>query len=106
MLTEYKIKLEKDGLSITQRIEPTASQPLPVFAANNALQASYERSKNVIESKNTNASNPKSGGSGLDDPGPGSGGFTGSTGAPITIIGPNILMCCPCSQSHKEKKEE
>jgi hypothetical protein len=99
MLTEYKIKLEKDGLTITQRLDPGISQPLPTFAASNDLQASFQQSKSA------NASNPKSGGSAADDPGPGGG--VGSAGAaPITIIGPNILICCPCSQIHKEKKEE
>jgi hypothetical protein len=100
MLTEYKIKLEKDGLTITQRLDPGTSQPLPSFTASNALQASFQQSKSA------NAATPKSGGSAADDPGPGTGEFTGSGAAPITIIGPNILMCCPCSQIHKEKKEE
>jgi hypothetical protein len=100
MLTEYKIKLEKDGLTITQSLDSGTSQPLATFTASNALQASFQQSKSA------NAANPKSGGSAIDDPGPGGGGFTGSGAAPITIIGPNIFICCPCSHPHQEKKEE
>jgi hypothetical protein len=100
MLTEYKFKLEKDGLTITQRLDPGNSEPLPTFKANNALQASFQESKSV------NATSPKSGGSTADDPGPGGGRIPGSGAAPITIIGPNIFICCPCSHPHNEKKEE
>jgi hypothetical protein len=104
MLTEYKIKLEKDGLSITQRIEPALSAALPAFAANNALQESHQKSKNAIGSKNTSASSLTLGGSAIGDTGPGSGGIAGSDAAPITIIGPNILMCSPCHHVEKEKE--
>jgi hypothetical protein len=117
MLTEYKIKLENDGLTITQRVEPGTSQPLPTFTASNALQASFQQSKSAnAENKSPNATSPKPGGSSTgdpgpggstaDDPGPGSGRFTGSGAAPITIIGPNIFICRPCSHLHQEEKEE
>jgi hypothetical protein len=117
MLTEYKFKLEKDGLTITQRVEPGNSQPLPTFKANNALQASFQESKSAnAENKSPNATSPKPGGSSADDPGPGGssaddpgpggGRFGGTASAPITIIGPNIFMCCPCSHPHQEKQEE
>jgi hypothetical protein len=107
MLTEYKFKLEKDGLTITQRLDPGNSEPLPTFKANNALQASFQESKSAnAENKSPNVTSPKPGGSSADDPGPGSGRFTGSGAAPITIIGPNIFICCPCSHPHQEKQEE
>jgi hypothetical protein len=100
MLTQYEIKLEKDGLIIKQRVEPATSQALPSFSADNSLKASFQQSMSA------NVAGPAAGGSSADSPfGGGGGGFTGTAAAPITIIGPNILMCCPCHHAGKESKE-
>ncbi len=118
MLIEYNITFEKDGLTIKQRVDTSASgsQGKVVGAvAENSLKSSFQKSKA------TNTSVPLAGGGPGDVPGsgggpgdvPGSGGgpgdVPGSGGggpvgtAPITIIGP-FIMCCPSSDSKKEGK--
>jgi hypothetical protein len=120
MLTKYKIKLEKDGLTIMQWVEPGASSALPSFLGDNSLKETFDESKEANAA--SNAGSPAVGGSSAESPGEGGGRFTGpgaggssaespgeggefpgsATAAPITIIGPIIYMCCPC---HNDKKE-
>jgi hypothetical protein len=130
MLTEYKIKLEKDGLTITQRIESISSRP--TFQGGNSLPPSYQQCQSA------NAGGTRVGCSGVEAPRggggfeaiPGGGGFDSIPGeggfkaipdgggadsipdgdgfnasgtAPITIIGPNIFMCCTCSKTHEKE---
>ena len=108
MLIEYKLKFEKNGLTLTQRIEPGTSGSqgnAGTFTEENSLKASFQ------ESKAATASGPKPGGGPGDEPGPGGHGpgddpGPGGSGfgtAPVTIIGPFIL-CCPSDDSKKEGK--
>ncbi|MDQ2843697.1 MAG: hypothetical protein M3Y72_22185 [Acidobacteriota bacterium] len=108
MLIEYNITFEKDGLTIKQRVDTSASgsQGKVVGAvAENSLKSSFQKSKA------TNTSVPLAGGGPGDVPGsgggpgdvPGSGGGGPVGTAPITIIGP-FIMCCPSSDSKKEGK--
>ena len=107
-MIEYKFKFEKNGFTLTQQIEPGASDSKATGKAlveANALKASFE------ESKQTKAAQPKSGGGPNGEVGSGGGpnGEVGSGGggfgtAPVTIIGP-FVMCCPHEDSKKEGKE-
>jgi hypothetical protein len=130
MLTEYKIKLEKDGLTITQRIESINSRP--TFLGGNSLPPSYQQSQNANTAGTRvgcSGVEPPHGGGGFEaipggggfDSIPGEGGFkaipdggtlgpvpdgegfSASGTAPITVIGPNIFMCCTCSKPHEKK---
>jgi hypothetical protein len=90
MFIEYTIKFEQDGVTITQRVEPSASgstvvKPAPQNSAASArsLGSSFTAGK---------------GGGGADDTGPGQGGPDhilaggGGPGAgPIVILGPIIM---------------
>ena len=107
MLIEYQFKFEKNGLTLKQRIEPSASGSSgngEVFVEANALRASYQEcgQASTAESQPSIAQ-PKSGGGPADDPSSG-GGPTGFGTAPVTFIGP-FIMCCPCDDSKKEKKD-
>src|SRR5260370_40915489 len=80
MLIEYKIKFEKDGLTITQRVEPNGSgtQRVPPSAMGDVTVAKH-LGQSFAATK---------GGDSGSDPGPGGGG-PGS--GPITILGPIIF---------------
>jgi hypothetical protein len=80
MLIEYKIKFEKDGLTITQRVEPSASVTPPV-------QPSAVGDLTVAKHLPSAFSAGK-GGDGGPEIGPGGGGPESS---PVTILGPIIF---------------
>jgi hypothetical protein len=89
MLIEYKIKFEKDGLTITQRVEQSGStaQVKPGTPVEGNL---LPKSKEEIVA--APATKPRSGAGPNDETGDtGAGGF-GS--APIILIGP-IVLCHP-----------
>jgi hypothetical protein len=140
MFTKYKIKLDKDGLTILQWVNPGASRTTPALSGNNSLKETIAQSKQATAAKPAPGSSgastdgasiesPGSGGDGFDSsiepPGgdgfdssiepPGGDGFDSSieppggrafpgagTGAPITIIGPNIFI----GSQHLEKEKE
>lgn len=97
MLIEYKLKFEKNGLTLTQRVEPeirgtgglTAN-----FAEGNWLRASHQ------ESQQANAAGPRSG-SGPGDPIQSGNGPFFEGAAPVTFIGP-FIICCPHEDSTKK----
>jgi hypothetical protein len=96
MLIEYSIKFEKDGLTITQRVD-AGSQGPPVkdqsAVEQNVLQAS---APDPLRAVGTKAATLETGGALVPKPrGPGGGPFESISGAPITIIGPIILTCPP-----------
>jgi hypothetical protein len=128
MFTKYKIKLDKDGLTIMQWVNPGASRTTPALSGNNSLKETIAQSKQATAAKPAPGSSgastdgasiesPGSGGDGFDSsiepPGgdgfdssiepPGGRAFPGAgTGAPITIIGPNIFI----GSQHLEKEKE
>ena len=100
MLIEYKITVEKNGLTITQRFEPgTSTSPPADPVQENSLKSSYQAS----QASQGTGTNPGSGGAPGNKPG-GGGGGPDDFGAPITIIGPIVLGCCPLSSSDAEAK--
>jgi hypothetical protein len=128
MFTKYKIKLDKDGLTIMQWVNPGASRTTPALSGNNSLKETIAQSKQATAAKlapgsagastdGASIESPGSGGDGFDSsiepPGgdgfdssiepPGGRAFPGAgTGAPITIIGPNIFI--GSQQVEKEKE--
>jgi hypothetical protein len=116
MFTKYKIKLDKDGLTIMQWVNPGASRTTPALSGNNSLKETIAQSKQATAAKlapgsagastdGASIESPGSGGDGFDssiEP-PGGRAFPGAgTGAPITIIGPNIFI--GSQQVEKEKE--
>jgi hypothetical protein len=128
MFTKYKIKLDKDGLTIMQWVNPGASRTTPALSGNNSLKETIAQSKQATAANlapgssgastdGASIESPGSGGDGFDSsiepPGgdgfdssiepPGGRAFPGAgTGAPITIIGPNIFI----GSQHLEKEKE
>jgi len=101
MLIEYKIKLQSDGLTITQRIEQGSSEA-QVKEGAPVVQNSLPGSIQEIEAANAAAS--QRGGSPLDqNPG---GGPADSGASPITIIGPIILTLPPHSATASDASEK
>jgi hypothetical protein len=102
MLIEHKIKLETNGLTITQRIESDFQTP-PV--KNQAGLEQRVLGASFGASKAASAVNPPSaatkhvgGGNGAERPGGPGGGGPGDVGSgPVTIIGPIILTYPPHS---------
>jgi hypothetical protein len=107
MLIEYKIKFEKDGLTIAQHIEPNSAPAAPPKATVSGLPAAQQELGPVASNPLVTAAGPidKPGGGGpVDKPGgggpidkPGGGGF-GT--APIFILGPIVF-----SNAAPESKE-
>ena len=101
MLIEYKVKFEKDGLTITQQVKQDSSRVQAKPAApvkQNALGASLQESQTPGI-----ASRQAGGGPDEQDPGGGPdeqdpGGTPATGGGPMTIIGPFIFLC-PCHGS-------
>ena len=103
MFIEYKIKFQKDGLTITECIEPGSTAPqvkegTPV--AQNALLASFQASKAAASTSGQGGAPnapPKGGGPNEPPKGggpnePPKGGGAAADGAPITLIGPFIFL--------------
>ncbi len=97
MLIEYKIKFEKDGLTIAQHIEPNSS-PLLRAGVNTALVNSLPASQTevtapaaanpLIQVASDHGGEPIEGGGGGGMPGgPGS----SASSAPIFILGPIVF---------------
>lgn len=102
MLIEYTFKFEKNGLTIMQRVEPSASNSHVTerqMVDEKSLKASHE------ESKTANAAEPKPGGNGLTGHIGGDKKDISSPGttAPVTFIGP-FIMCYQCDNSKKEEE--
>ena len=89
MLVEYKIKFEKDGLTITQRLEPSGStaQVKPGVPVEGNLLPKLK-----AEIVAAPATQPLAGGDPTDGPSSGTGPDLGT--APIILIGP-IVLCHP-----------
>ena len=100
MLIEYKIKMEKDSLTITQRVDPDSQTAPPKGQAaleQNLLPASFAASQQTNPPHpppvGTDPSQPVAGGAPIDRPrGPGGGPVPLSSG-PVTVIGPFIFLC-------------
>lgn len=97
MLIEYKVKYDKDGLTITEKIEGGSSgnQPkpgAPIVAK--SLAANFEESQTASAGTSTLGGGPNpsdiGGGPNPRDVG-GAGAGLGS--GPVTIIGPFIFLC-------------
>lgn len=103
MLIEYTIRFEKNGLTIVQRVEPSASTSQVTgeqLAEKDLLRASHQ------ESETANTTEPKQGGNGLTGHigGDRKEAFDPGTKAPVTFIGP-FIMYCRCDDSKKENEE-
>ena len=119
MLVEYQLKFEKNGLTITQRVEPSVSggqTSRSTFAEQNYLRASFQESKKAgtdtaplrpATSPSAGGGGPvgppNSGGGGPVGPPNSGGGPTGFGTAPVTFIGP-FIMCCPSDDSKSSKE--
>jgi hypothetical protein len=104
MLTKYKIKLEKDGLTITQWVEPATTPQAPSSVAEGATLSAALPAV-FPQSQKSNASLPGEGGSEAETPFSGGGGpFTSGEG-PATIIGPIVFLCCPCHDAKTAKDD-
>ena len=79
MLIEYKIKFEKDGMTITQRVEPGDSR---------AQLHGPTRLRGITVAKHLGSSFSGQGGGPGDPPGPGGGGLGSGQ---VTILGPFII---------------
>jgi hypothetical protein len=98
MLIEYQFKFEKNGFTLTQRIESGASdkqgKTKQQVAEENSVKASYQ------ESEAASIAGPKTGGSPSSTPGETFLKFDSGAG-PAILIGP-FIMCCPCGNSNEE----
>ncbi len=113
MLIEYQFKFERNGLTITQRVEPEDSESQAaegVLAEENSLKASFQESQKASAAMTAQSGGggpvkkPGGGGGGpVKKPGGGGSGPTGFGTAQITIIGP-FIMCCPSDDPKKENK--
>lgn len=101
MLIEYKIKFEKDGLTIAQHIQPDAPAVAPARATNAQVNGLPATQKEVTARATTNplaqggAPADPTGGAPADPTGgapadPTGGGVPGSS-APIFILGPIVF---------------
>jgi hypothetical protein len=98
MVIEYKIKFEKDGLTITQRLGSSAQQAKP-----DAPVVEHMLGETHEQSLATRVARPSKGSGPGDSPDIGTGpdGF-GST-APIILIGP-IILSPPSAGADDEAK--
>jgi hypothetical protein len=98
MLIEYKIKFEKDGLTITQRLGSSAQQAKPdAPVVEHILAESHEQTLAV------HAAGPRPAGNPADQPSVGTGPDGFGTMAPIILIGPIILSPPPASADDEAK---
>jgi hypothetical protein len=100
MLIEYKIKFEKDGLTITQRLEPRTSAQVKSDApvVDHILGETHEQSVAA------RAARPRKGSGPSDSPDIGTGPDGFGTTAPIILIGP-IILSPPAASADDEAKE-
>ena len=88
MLIEYQVKFQKDGLTITQRVEPNTPPSItdsgPVVT-HNALNASNDESKASSAAQTSHKSGA------FDDQGK-AGSLPALGNTPMTIIGPFIFL--------------
>ncbi|MFL6464694.1 MAG: hypothetical protein ACJ73N_09835 [Bryobacteraceae bacterium] len=109
MLIEHKIKLETNGLTITQRIESGFQTPPLKSQAGveqKRLSTSFAASQaaNAVPSPSAAAKHVGGGNRAENPRGPG-GGDPGSSGSgPVTIIGPIILICPSRSATSSESE--
>src|SRR5437764_1015613 len=107
MLIEHKIKLEANGLTITQRIESSGFQTPPLKNQAGVIQrqlgSSHAASQAASAITPPSAATQHSGGGGFGDVrDPGGGGPDGFGSGPVTVIGPIILTCPPCKATGEE----
>jgi hypothetical protein len=99
MLIEYKIKFEKDGLTITQRLEPRASAPVKP----DAPTVEHTLGETKEQSVAAHAARPRKAAGPGDSPDIGTGPDGFGTTAPIILIGPIILSPPPANADDKAK---
>lgn len=107
MLIEYQFKFEKNGFTLTQRIESGASnqqgETEQHVREEKGVKASYQQGEPATGAGPKSGAGPKPGGS----PGPNLGevfrGFNSGAGL-ATFIGPFIIWCPP-DDSNKENKK-
>ncbi len=102
MFIEYQVRILKDGVTITQRVEPASPTPATIPApviAQNSLNASFEESKAAPPLQASH----KSGG--LTDPPP-VGSLPDLGGSPVTIIGPFIFLSPNAAATPRENKDD
>jgi hypothetical protein len=89
VFVEYKIKFERDGFTLTQRVE-SGAEDLPVVPDDSSDQKLLART--FDESQASSTALGKTGGAPVDRP-KGAGGNPGSLASgSVTIIGPFILL--------------
>ena len=104
MLIEYKIKFEKDGLTITQRLEPRAAAPVkPDAPVPGGPAVEHILGETHKQSLAAHAARPRKAGGPGDSPDIGTGPDGFGTTAPIILIGPIILSPPPASADDEAK---